>query len=93
MIGGVLLLPNEAELRFHLAHDTLERLAFKANGADELKKTVTDERIASEDLSIVHSLARGAVWVSMAFSGATLLFGILGAKKKDQAPAQKVTAE
>ncbi|MDD2762532.1 MAG: hypothetical protein PHE83_01005 [Opitutaceae bacterium] len=88
MIGGVLLLPNEAELRFHLAHGTLERLAFKTNGTDELKKAVTDARAANKDLYITRSLAQRAVWVSVAFSGATLLFGVLGTKNKNQASAK-----
>ncbi|MFA5058700.1 MAG: hypothetical protein WC485_11345 [Opitutaceae bacterium] len=80
--GVVLLSPGEAELRYAFAHEALERLAFKEGGSEELKRAVTEERIANKAFYFTRELARSAAWVSAALSAASLGLALFSKAKR-----------
>lgn len=82
MISLKLSWPDDAQTRYNLAHNEIERIAFREDGSAELQKAVTHERSADEELYVDRYLGRGMIWVSGGLSGAVFVLSLLAGKRK-----------
>ena len=82
MISLKLSWPGDAQQRYNLAHNEIERIAFRKDGSQELQKAVTHERSADEELYVNRSLGRGMIWVSVGLSGTVFVLSLLVGRRK-----------
>ncbi len=78
--------PEEAQRRYYRAHNEVERIAFRKDGTEELQKAVTNERVAEKELFVDRDLGRRMLWVSVGFSGAAFVLGLLALTRKSPNP-------
>jgi hypothetical protein len=86
-IGLRLLSPGETQQTYYRTHNEVERIAFSKDGSDELRQAVTDERIAEKSLYVIRDIAHRVIGISVAFSGTTLVLGLL-VQEKRKTPSQ-----
>lgn len=75
--------PDDAQKRYHLAHNEVERIAFREDGTEELRKAVTNERAAGKDLFVIRAVGRDMIWVAVGFSGVAFALSLLALKRQE----------
>ncbi|MDI1249536.1 MAG: hypothetical protein PSV13_11795 [Lacunisphaera sp.] len=84
-----LLRPDGAYAQYYKSHEVLEHLAFGSDGSTELKKAVTDQRLAMKSVSISRGLARGLIGSSVLFVGLAVLLSVTSSPAKKE-PIQQL---
>jgi hypothetical protein len=92
LIGLRFLSPVDAQQAYYRAHNEVERIAFGIEGSNELRKAVTDERMMEKGLFVTRDIGRRIIWLSIGFSCAALVFGLLIQEKRQTSnPTQETT--
>ncbi len=77
-----LSMPTDAQQRYYRAHNAVEQLAFRREGTEELRKAVTEERMAEKELFVLRDLGGKMIWASAACSAATLVLAVVALKRR-----------
>ena len=83
-LGGLALFSptSEAQQRFHRASNKLERVADGMGKSDGSLSASTEERLAIEQLYMLHAMGRGCLWMAVLFSSAVFVIAVVGERIK-----------